>query len=407
MCVDKGPAAGAGSTSASSSIIRFSYSTRDAVLTAWESAACWRDWSGHLGVDDPDGMARFVAGRQPQPLHHRLRRRRRHGRCGTSSASPTSGSTPAQLRERFPGLDIGTYYPPKRIDDPAFADDADGELTAFYNGDCGYIDDPMLAAHNLAHAARHHGAEFRFRADGRRRSVGAAGRVTGVDARAARSWTAPVVVNVGGPHSGGHQRHGGRRRRHAHRPPAAAPGGVRRAGAAPGSTLDDGGPFVADLDLGQYFRPQAGGTLLVGGTEPECDVLEWIDDPDDFVEHADRRALGDVDAAPRPAAAGVRRADEAGRSGRAVRRVGRLGADLRPLQPRRLLHGVRHERQPVQERAARRPVHPGARSTPPTPASTTTEDPVQFAGPLTGRTINLGAFSRRRDPAVTSGTVMG
>ena len=34
-------------------------------------------------------------------------------------------------------------------------------------------------------------------------------------------------------------------------------------------------------------------------------------------------------------------------------------------------------------------------------------DPVQFTGPLTGRAINLGAFSRRRDPAVTSGTVMG
>ena len=43
VCVDKGPAPGAGSTSASSSIIRFSYSTIDAVLTAWESAACWRD----------------------------------------------------------------------------------------------------------------------------------------------------------------------------------------------------------------------------------------------------------------------------------------------------------------------------------------------------------------------------
>ena len=60
VCVDKGPAAGAGSTSASSSIIRYSYSTRDAVLTAWESAACWRDWAGHLGVEDPDGMARFI-----------------------------------------------------------------------------------------------------------------------------------------------------------------------------------------------------------------------------------------------------------------------------------------------------------------------------------------------------------
>ena len=60
VVVDKGPAPGAGSTSASSSIIRFSYSTRDAVLTAWESAAMWRDWSGHLGVDDPDGMAQFI-----------------------------------------------------------------------------------------------------------------------------------------------------------------------------------------------------------------------------------------------------------------------------------------------------------------------------------------------------------
>ena len=60
ICIDKGPAPGAGSTSASSSIIRFSYSTIDAVLTAWEAAACWRDWAGHLGVEDPAGMARFV-----------------------------------------------------------------------------------------------------------------------------------------------------------------------------------------------------------------------------------------------------------------------------------------------------------------------------------------------------------
>ena len=58
--VDKGPAPGAGSTSASSSIIRFSYSTRDSVLTAWESAAIWRNWPEHLGVEDPDGMARFI-----------------------------------------------------------------------------------------------------------------------------------------------------------------------------------------------------------------------------------------------------------------------------------------------------------------------------------------------------------
>ncbi|CAN5597840.1 hypothetical protein BH24ACT5_BH24ACT5_15660 [soil metagenome] len=34
-------------------------------------------------------------------------------------------------------------------------------------------------------------------------------------------------------------------------------------------------------------------------------------------------------------------------------------------------------------------------------------DPVQFTGALTGRNINLGAFSRQRDRAITSGTVMG
>ena len=33
--------------------------------------------------------------------------------------------------------------------------------------------------------------------------------------------------------------------------------------------------------------------------------------------------------------------------------------------------------------------------------------PVQFTGARTGRTINLGAFSRRRDKSLTSGTVMG
>jgi glycine/D-amino acid oxidase-like deaminating enzyme len=38
-------------------------------------------------------------------------------------------------------------------------------------------------------------------------------------------------------------------------------------------------PF-SDLDVGTYIRPDSGGGLLVGGVEPECDPLEWIDDPD-------------------------------------------------------------------------------------------------------------------------------
>ena len=114
VCVDKGPAAGAGSTSASSSIIRFSYSTPDAVLTAWDSAALWRDWSGHLGVEDPDGLARFISAGNLIL-------------CTTGYDGVTvmamwdeigipyeAWFDSTQLQERFPGLDIGRYYPPKR-----------------------------------------------------------------------------------------------------------------------------------------------------------------------------------------------------------------------------------------------------------------------------------------------------
>ena len=93
VVVDKGPAPGAGSTSASSSIIRFSYSTRDAVLTSWESAAMWRDWSAHLGVDDPDGMAQFIRHGLPRSSAPRGTTARLCSRCGTSSASHTSCST--------------------------------------------------------------------------------------------------------------------------------------------------------------------------------------------------------------------------------------------------------------------------------------------------------------------------
>ena len=281
VVVDKGPRPGAGSTSASASIIRFSYSTLDAVLTSWEAAAMWRDWSAHLGVDDPDGMAAFVSagnlifrttgydGRTVMALWDDI-------------GIPYTELDADALAARWPGLDTGQYFPPKRTDDPAFADDATAQLSAIFQPDSGYIDDPMLAAHNLAHAARHHGADFRFRrtvtAVGRRD-----GRVTGVDLDGGETVSAPVVVNVGGPHSGALNRLAGvtEDMRIGHRPlrqevfAVPAPDGFR---------LDDHGPVVADLDIGQYFRPQAGGTLLVGGTEPECDELEWVTDADDFAD---------------------------------------------------------------------------------------------------------------------------
>ena len=114
VIVDKGSAAGAGSTSASSAIIRFSYSTLDAVLMAWESAPMWENWASYLGVNDPDGMAKFI---RTGYLVYRT-----EGYSGEAVRKiwdeigiPYEILSAEQLRKKFPALDSGSYWPPKKI----------------------------------------------------------------------------------------------------------------------------------------------------------------------------------------------------------------------------------------------------------------------------------------------------
>ncbi|MBT8240800.1 MAG: FAD-binding oxidoreductase, partial [Acidimicrobiia bacterium] len=57
---------------------------------------------------------------------------------------------------------------------------------------------------------------------------------------------------------------------------------VHLASAPPDLDFQGTGTAVADLDLGTYFRPETGNNILIGGVEPECDPLEWVDDPDDI-----------------------------------------------------------------------------------------------------------------------------
>ena len=64
LVLDKAAGPGHGSTSASSAVIRFMYSTFESVATAWESKFCWEQWADHLGVaglpapEQPD-LSRF------------------------------------------------------------------------------------------------------------------------------------------------------------------------------------------------------------------------------------------------------------------------------------------------------------------------------------------------------------
>lgn len=42
-------------------------------------------------------------------------------------------------------------------------------------------------------------------------------------------------------------------------------------------------PILLDLNSGVYCRPESRvRNLVVGSTDPRCDALEWVDDPDDF-----------------------------------------------------------------------------------------------------------------------------
>lgn len=403
IVVDKGPAPGAGSTSASSAIIRFSYSTRDAILTAWEAAAMWHDWQGHLGVADPDGMCRFV------PTGNLILRTTGYDGVEMLALWDEFGIayelvSSSDLSSRYPWLDTGRYYPPKRIDDPAFADEPSGRLSAIYSPGSGFIDDPMLAARNLAYAARQAGATFRFGAE-----VTSVGRdstaVTGVTLADGTSIATEVVVNVGGPHSSLINRMAGVTDDMAigHR---ALRQEVFAAPAPVGARLEDGAPLVADLDVGQYFRPQPGGTFLIGGTEPECDDLHWVDDPDANSEYPT------VEVFETYMMRLARRVPEFGVPSQptGVAALYDASDDWVPIYDRSSLHGFfmacgtsgnQFKNAPIAGRYMREIVDATMRG------HDHDADPVQVTGQRTGRTIDLGAFSRKRERAVTSGTVMG
>ncbi|MGH3276741.1 MAG: NAD(P)/FAD-dependent oxidoreductase [Streptosporangiaceae bacterium] len=278
VVVDKAAAAGAGSTSASSAVVRFNYSTWDGVATAWESKHCWEKWAEHLQVKDQLGLAAFVRTGMvmldaPPVPHDRVTGL--FDRAGV----PYERWDAAALTARVPGIDPGRHWPPKPVDDEAFFAEATGQIGGLYTPDAGYVDDPQLAAHNLARAAQARGAEFLFKrtvTGVERRS----GRVSGVMLADGTRLAAPVVVNAAGPWSSALNRLARvgdeftvrvrPMRQEVHQ--VAAPAGYNQ---RPGL-----GPAIADLDLGIYLRPASGDFLLIGGTEPACDPLEWIDDPD-------------------------------------------------------------------------------------------------------------------------------
>ncbi|MGI9645480.1 MAG: NAD(P)/FAD-dependent oxidoreductase, partial [Ilumatobacteraceae bacterium] len=132
----------------------------------------------------------------------------------------------------------------------------------------------------LQRAAEGVGGEFRFNTEVA--SIDRAdGRVTGVTLAGGESLTAPIVVNVAGPHSAivnemagldGTMNIGTKALRHE----------VHHVASPEDVDYESTGCHVQDGDTGIYFRPEAGDNILIGSEDPACDPQEWVADPDHF-----------------------------------------------------------------------------------------------------------------------------
>ena len=290
--VDRNSAAGMGSTSASSAVVRFNYSTFDAVMLSWESYFLWKEFKDL--IDGTNGYSNNPKANSQDHYAHLEDRgyvmldvpvlsNENTMKLFDRAGIPYEIWDSNQLKVGMPGIDAGRYWPNKPVKSDEFWSEAKEELGAIFSKHGGYVSDPLLAAQNFAAAAKREGVNFKFKKavvgiekkDGKVCAV----KVSDFDSQSKRALntgeeviTADVVVNVAGPWSTLINQMAG----------AGSDFTVElkplRAEVHQISTPKDilPGPIMGDLDLGTYVRSGPGGITLVGGTEPECDVLEWF-----------------------------------------------------------------------------------------------------------------------------------
>jgi sarcosine oxidase, subunit beta len=283
LVVDAGPGPGAGSTGSSSAIIRLHYSRLNNVVAALDSYHDWKSWSIYLGYEVSDRSIQFID-TGALVLDGADTSRSQFTEHFDALGIAYQNMTAPAIMSRFPLLDARSFGPPASPDSEDFWRPDTGPLGGFFYESSGYIDDPQLATRNICASARHFGASFRFR-EIVKGVPQRANQAIGVELESGEIITSSVVVNAGGPASDEVNLMAGvtadmtvrSRPLRTETHEIAAPDGFE-----PGR----GGTFVTDLDLGIAFRPHGHGRLHISSIEPECDDLEWINDPWQFGERA-------------------------------------------------------------------------------------------------------------------------
>jgi len=275
--IDALPAAGFGSTSNSSAIVRPFYSAIESCALAHEARHRWLNWVEFLNSDDESGFAQYEeCGMLILMSEGDEQRFKPSLQAMTEVGIDFSHLTTDEISKNFSLFEIASFSPPKLTDDPDFGLANEKPLAGGYHiSAAGYVNDPQLAAHNLQRAAEALGAVFKFNT--RVAAINKSDdRVLGVTTNDGEIIAADVVVNVAGPHSSKINSLAGiesemavstRPARHE----------VAHVQAPTDSEANRISCVVGDGDAGVYFRPEVGNNLLIGSLDPECDAKEYVD----------------------------------------------------------------------------------------------------------------------------------
>lgn len=270
--IDKLPAAGYGSTSHSSAIVRPIYSHTTSAALAHESRSYWQQWESFIGPDAPNSYAKYhecgglVLIREGEEAQYEA-----NLKAMSAVGVDYQLLDQRQISNFYPGICLDSFGPPRRWEDPEFGEPTRGQIiSAILVEAAGYVSDPQLAAQNLQFAAHKIGAQFKYRCEVKAIDPNSVTLDTGEILRA------DVIINAAGPHSGRINELAGIDLPILTRPLKHEVAYV----SADNQHFQNGARFLVDLDCGVYQRPD-GKDMVIGSADPECDPEQQVD-PDDY-----------------------------------------------------------------------------------------------------------------------------